>query len=269
MKILIITVLAFMTAQAYAGAGLSGTSATTSKVTYLGNEGLLVQHGDSKVLFDPFFNNGFDTYQLVPEDIRKALFSGAPPYDGINAIFISHAHGDHFSANDTANYLQQHPETILIAPKQAIDKLDLPKGHQTTIVSIDLAYQDAPVYQTLGEIEFDAVRIPHAGWPQRADIANLLFRVRLNGELTVAHMGDADPDDAHFKPLVEHWNRKVTNTAFPPYWFFVSRTGPMILKERIRANANIGVHVPIKVPLNLFQSGEHYFTEPGKGVTLN
>jgi L-ascorbate metabolism protein UlaG (beta-lactamase superfamily) len=242
---------------------------TRAAVTYLGNEGLLAQYGDSKVLFDPFFHNAFNTYQLVPENIRKALFSGDPPYDNISAIFVSHAHGDHFAADDISKYLAQHPRTTLVAPRQAIDKLDLPEQSKTNVVPIDLAYQDAPVHQKLGAVEFDAVRIPHAGWPQRAEVANIVFRVRLEGELTVVHMGDADPDDAHFKPLIEHWEQKPIDAAFPPYWFFVSRSGPMILKERVKAKINIGIHVPIKVPFDLYQSGEQYFTEPGKSMSFD
>ena len=248
---------------------VSGNVENSSSVTYLGNEGLMVQYGDTKVLFDPFFHNSFNTYQLVPEDIRQALFSGEPPYDNISAIFISHAHGDHFAADDISNYLTQYPRTTLIAPRQAIDKLDLPEQSKTNIVPIDLAYQDAPVYQKIGALKFDAVRIPHAGWPRRAEVANIIFRVRLEDKLTVVHMGDADPDDAHFKPLIEHWKQKSIDAAFPPYWFFVSRSGPMILKDRVKAKINIGIHVPIKVPFDLYQSGAQYFTEPGKGVKFN
>ena len=244
-------------------------SQVTSSVTYLGNEGLLVQRGDTKVLFDPFFHNGFNTYQLVPESIRKALFSGEPPYDNISAIFISHAHGDHFAADDVTHFLQLHPNTTLVAPQQAIDELQLENGPQSNIVAIELAYQEPPIYKKIGALEFDAVRIPHAGWPQRADVANILFRVRIEGALTVVHMGDADPNDEHFKPLIAHWDKQATDAAFPPYWFFVGRAGPMILQDRINAKTNIGVHVPIKVPFDLFNSGQQYFTEPGEHVKLD
>ncbi|MFT5574297.1 MAG: L-ascorbate metabolism protein UlaG (beta-lactamase superfamily) [Cryomorphaceae bacterium] len=273
MKLLFALLLSSIAAQTFADSEPRSTARSsiesTSSVIYLGNEGLLVQHGDTKVLFDPFFHNAFNTYQLVPDNIRKALFSGEPPYDNISAIFVSHAHGDHFSADDVADFLQKNPNTSVIAPRQAIDKLDLPKQAKANIVAVDLAYQDAPVYQKIGKLEFDAVRIPHAGWPQRAEVENIIFRVRLEGELTVVHMGDADPDDAHFKPLIEHWEKKSIDAAFPPYWFFVSRSGPMILKDRVKAKINIGIHVPIKVPFDLFQSGEQYFTEPGKGVKFN
>ena len=68
----------------------------------------------------------------------------------------------------------------------------------------------------------DAVRIPHAGWPSRADIENLVFRVPLKNQgtsVTVMHLGDADPDADHYLQYKDHWQQRVSDTALPPYWF--------------------------------------------------
>lgn len=240
-------------------------------VTYLGNEALLLTYNNTKVLFDPFFHNGFNTYQLVPPEIQNALFKGAAPYDNINAIFISHAHGDHFAADDLHRYLTLYPETKLIAPQQAVDELlalDDANDLAQQIISIKLAYQDAPVSKRLPGVSFDAVRIPHAGWPQRADVSNLVYRVTLEKQITVMHMGDADPNDEHFKPLADHWQQKTTDAAYPPYWFFTSLEGPAILKQRIQAKQNVGIHVPIKVPEDLIESGATFFSKPGETQAL-
>ena len=71
-----------------------------ASVTYLGNEAVMIESGSHKILFDPFFHNDYNTYQLVPEAIRNAIFNGEKPYDAIDIVFISHAHEDHFSAKD-------------------------------------------------------------------------------------------------------------------------------------------------------------------------
>ena len=240
-------------------------------VTYLGNEALLVTYNATKVLFDPFFHNAYNSFQLVPEDIQKALFSGKPPYDNIDAIFISHAHGDHFSANDVHRYLTSFPNTQLVAPKQAVDevlKLADNTDIQKRIVSLSLDYQDPPVNKRLENISFDAVRIPHAGWPQRADVANLVYRVSLDNKVTIMHLGDADANDTHFKPLIDHWHATLTHMVYPPFWFFTTEDGPMIINTRINARESIGVHVPIDVPEELRKSGADYFTIPGETRSL-
>jgi L-ascorbate metabolism protein UlaG (beta-lactamase superfamily) len=244
---------------------------TTAEVIYLGNTGLMIGQGEQQILFDPFFHSHFNHYQLVPEDIRTAIFADKAPYDSIEMILISHAHGDHFDASDVLAYLKSHPKTRLIAPSQVVEQLKIIEGFDSLlnpINGIDMVYGDEPIEMNFGEIEVGIVRIPHAGWPGRADVSNLVYRVTLNDELTVMHMGDADPNDVHFKPWANYWELQVTDNAYPPYWFLTSVKGRQILTERINAKHSTGVHVPVVVPDNLRYSGEEYFSEPGKVVQL-
>ena len=240
--------------------------------TYLGNEALLVTFNETKILFDPFFHNAYNSFQLVPKEIQEALFAGEAPYNNIDAIFISHAHGDHFSASDVLKYLTLFPKTQLVAPAQAVDqilKLAEDSEIEKQILSLSLNYQDPPINRRLAKFSFDAVRIPHAGWPQRADVANLVYRVSLEDEITVMHLGDADANDTHFEPLIEHWQARLTHMAYPPFWFFTTEAGPMIVATRINAKKSIGIHVPIEVPEKLEKSGAEFFNKPGETRTLN
>jgi L-ascorbate metabolism protein UlaG (beta-lactamase superfamily) len=242
-----------------------------STATYLGNEAVMVENESIKILFDPFFHNNYGQYQLVPEEIRQALFNNQAPYDNIDAIFVSHAHGDHFAADDMLKYLIDHPHTKFIAPNQAVDKLlalnNKIKNGQSIInqtISIDLNREDKPKRIEIDGLLIEAVRIPHAGWPGRAEISNLVFRVTLNKNVTVMHMGDADPNDLHFKQYESYWKENLTNTAFPPYWFFASKQGPFILNERINTEQSVGIHVPVNVPDSLKKTGKAYFSKPAE-----
>lgn len=238
--------------------------------TYLANEGIMVEAGDFKVLFDPFFHNNYGTYQLVPEAIMKAIMSNTAPYNNIDAIFVSHSHGDHFAAEDMLNYLQKYSSVKLVAPDQAIDKMAALPGFdkiQKQLSSIKLEYGDKPISLVVDDIEIDAVRIPHAGWPGRADISNIVFRITLpngNTPSTFVHMGDADPKDEHYRPYSTFWLQEKPDVAFPPYWFFSSLQGNYILDTHINADKNIGVHVPLKIPKSLKNSGKTYFSVPGE-----
>lgn len=244
-----------------------------STATYLGNEGVMVKNGDRKIVFDPFFHNDYNNYQLVPEDIRHAIFNDTPPYDNIDAIFVSHAHGDHFAADDMLKYLKSHPKSKLIAPDQAIEKLAALEGSTPVMkqtISVELTYGEEPKIIKIDDLLIEAVRIPHSGWPNpsRASISNLVFRVTLNDSVTVMHMGDADPNDIHFKPYKDYWQSTLTNTAYPPYWFFTSKQGPFILDERINATNAIGVHVPVNVPADLIKTGKPYFSKPAEQKSI-
>ncbi len=89
-RILALIIVAVMSNTSYAD------KEQTWSAHYLANAGVMIARGETKILFDPFFRNDYGQYDLVPEEMEAALFAGTLPWDGIDAIFISHHHGDHY-----------------------------------------------------------------------------------------------------------------------------------------------------------------------------
>lgn len=242
---------------------------------YIANEGVMIVRGKTKILFDPLFRNSYGNYELPPKDMRQALFAGKPPYDGIDAVFISHYHGDHFSPDDILRLLKSQPNIRLYAPRQAVAGLRRVAAEEDTHVftrvnAIWLQYKDAPVVLEMDGLSIAAVRIPHSGWPTSLlDVENIAFRVTLGKEVTVLHLGDADPNDVHFSRDAEHWEARHIDLALPPYWFFVSTYGPGVLKSRLKPGHSIGIHVPARMPDDPAErpaefQGFDLFTQPGE-----
>jgi L-ascorbate metabolism protein UlaG (beta-lactamase superfamily) len=253
----------------------SAAAAPSAQAHYLANAGVLIASGETKVVFDPLFRNDFGTYQLLPEVLERALFAGEPPFDGIDAVLISHYHEDHFSPIDILRLLQERPEIRLYAPVQAVSEMRSIAGdtHQEIfdrVTAIALAYKDAPVTIEEGALVIEAVRIPHSGWPERRlDVENVAFRVTLDGETTVLHLGDADASDLHFARDAGYWDRRATDIAFPPYWFFGSEEGRSVLEQRLKPTHAVGVHVPVAMPRRPEDrppelEGYDLFVEPGE-----
>jgi len=242
---------------------------------YMANEGMLVTQGDTKILFDPLFRDGYGQYLLLPEEMEAALFAGSAPFDGVDAIFVSHYHGDHFSPEDILRLLQTQTEIHLYAPMQAVIMLrtEASDGNDAVfdrVHPVTLAYQDPPVSMEMAGLFIEAVRIPHSGWPTgRLDVENIAWRVTLNEQTTVLHLGDADPNDQHFARDAAYWDRTPTHAAFPPYWFLDSNYGQEILRDRIKARRSIGIHVPTTIPADPLQRpfslrNQDLFVNPGE-----
>lgn len=242
---------------------------------YMANEGLMVVDGETKVVFDPLFRNSYGQYRLLPKDMEKALFAGTPPFDGIDAVFVSHYHGDHFSPVDMLRLLKEQPSIRLYAPTQAVAVLRSVAGKQDEdildrVTAVELAYKDTPVTLVMEGLIIEAVRIPHSGWPHgRLDVENISWRVTLNETTTVLHMGDADANDVHFERDADYWDKRHTHMAFPPYWFFASSNGRGVLNDRIKPSHSVGVHVPVSIPKTPSQRPQglrdvDLFTEPGE-----
>ncbi len=245
-----------------------------ASATYLANEAILVTNGDIKIMFDPLFGEGFGTYPLVPAIMQTKIMAGEAPFDGIDGVFVSHVHGDHFAANDMVDYLTAHKNVRLFAPAQAIERMKSLNPVDMTIFDRAVIFKmetgGTPISFAGETLSVGAIRIPHSG--NRPHIENMVFRVTLGaeneGSITVMHMGDADVDDRHFAPYGQFWQKLQTDHAFPPYWFVNSSQGRKILNTRINAKAFTGTHVPIKIPFNLQLGGHDYFSKSGESRNI-
>lgn len=241
---------------------------------YLANEGVMVVHGETRVLFDPLFNESFGQYRLLPETMRRALLDGEPPFDGIDAVFVSHYHDDHFAPADLLEYLEAQPSVRLYAPGQAVDALrEAAAGDSAVfarVTAVRLDDGDAPLTFSQPGLTVEVLRIAHSGWPMRhEDVENLAWRVTPDGGPTVLHLGDADTRELHFRRDEEFWEERPTALALPPYWFFLSDSGLGVLEELLRPALAVGIHVPVSVPANPAERDEalrdvDLFTEPGE-----
>jgi len=231
--------------------GIAGLAQADDVVVakYLANAGVLISRGETKIVFDPLFDQDYGTYELVPDDIAEALFAGVPPFDGLDAVFVSHHHGDHFSPERMVQLLIAHPDLQLFGPPQAIDSMAVDSADTAGRLHAVELNLEGTFTQVVGDIEVSAVRIPHSGWPTRnADIENIAFRVSLDDAATVLHMGDAHTDPAFFDNRTDYWAERRLQLALPPYWFFMSNGGRKILEDHIHTTEVIGVHVPSSMP---------------------
>ena len=261
-----------------AGAGASADD--SARATYLANEGVMLTRGDTSVLFDPLFDNGFGRYRLMPEAMQAALLAGTAPFEDVDAVFVSHAHGDHFAADLMLAYLRAQTSVRLYAPMQAVLSMrrtasDADSALFDRVTGMDLEVGDDGVRLELEGIVIDAVRIPHSGWPDRmTDIENIAFRVTLGDVVSVVHLGDAVVSDEHFGAQRKFWEQRANTLALPPYWFFLSAEGRDILASDLNADRAIGIHVPEDIPKEAGDRPEELrdvdlFTEPGEQRTLN
>lgn len=241
-----------------------------SEAQYIANEGVLISHGATKIMFDPLPLSGFGVYPEPSFAQIAQMMAGEGAYEGVDAVFISHAHRDHFSAVKMISYLKNNAEVTLIAPQQALEMMREEESWNETLTErmriLDMKAGDAPQEIIIGNIKATAVHIPHAGWPapKRASVQNMVYRVTMGDGATVMHMGDADPRRQHFIPHKAHWAAKRTDTAFPPYWFLTSSAGRYILSDDMNVASSVGVHVPLKIPTDLKASGQDYFSKNGE-----
>jgi len=242
---------------------------------YLANAGVMIEQGDTKILFDPFFRSDFGQYDLMPKEIEAALFAGTPPWDGIDAIFISHHHGDHFDPAVVSRFLRRWPAVKLYAPQQAVDALLASESGPSElslnrIHGLKLERDSVAVRLEMDGLLVEAVRIAHGGWPNRhAHVQNIVFRVTLDNEATVMHLGDADSGREHYVAHASYWRDRSSDLALVPVWLLLSEDGRYVVDEHVDAEHAIGMHVEKSMPDDPDRrpsefKGLDLFTQPGE-----
>ena len=237
---------------------------------FIAHAAVMVESGPTKILFDPIFDKDYGSFQLVAPETQSLMMAGQPPFDGVDAVFVSHAHGDHFAAGLVIEYLTANPAVQLIAPMQALTQMQKHEAWDEALrARIDA--QEVELNASLEQsFNFDGtpvavtrLRLPHAGGARQAKIENIVFRVSLNRDATVMHMGDTDPAEEGLTAQSHVFNKTETQLAFVPLWF-VGTANDAAVNELLNAEHLVGVHVPKIVPEALADSGADYFSVPGE-----
>lgn len=152
---------------------------------------MLVASGGRKVLFDALYSYSFDRYALVPTETQAAMLAGEAPFDGIDAVLVSHVHGDHFSREPALRFLHANREALLFGTPQIADALREAGADSQVmdrVIVFDIKPDDKAETFTAGGLAVSAAAIPHSGGERMAHIQNLSFRVTLDDGVSAVHI---------------------------------------------------------------------------------
>jgi L-ascorbate metabolism protein UlaG (beta-lactamase superfamily) len=209
--------------------------ATEVGITYTGNEGFLIEAEGKKILIDAFHRLGNVKYQ-------ELLQSGQPPFDDVDLILTTHTDHDHFDLHMVGHYLINHPKTIFVSTKQAMDAF-------------------AKYYKNFDKIETrlkgfapeEGKRIPfshegiditmillHHGRNRRVKVTNLGYIFSLGGK-KFFHMGDSEIVLSELN--IYNLPGEKIDMAFVPYWYFTSNKYKPALLKGIGAEQVVPMHL--------------------------
>jgi len=212
-----------------------------AKVTYIANEGVLIESGEKRIVIDGFHRFYRDAYAFPPDDLRLKMEKGEGSWGSIDLILVSHTHGDHFSAESVAAHLESSRNAILISSPQVTDAVSSLTGEKEDIAS---RIRTIP-YEWKTESSADAgvaVRVLNLrhGSERFRSMQNLGHVVELGG-LKFLHIGDADMTDENFESYRLH--EAGIDVAFIPYWFLLSSEGRDLVRRQFKPRHIVAVHI--------------------------
>jgi L-ascorbate metabolism protein UlaG (beta-lactamase superfamily) len=173
--------------------GMHGVATTTVGdsgkvcVTYIGNAGFLIKAGNKKILIDALIKGFRGDYEL-PVDIQEKIALNQPPFDSVDLILTTHAHGDHFDGAMTRQYLKNNPNTVFASTSQLTSTLT---DFSDRVITFSPSRGKTDSKELRG-INVEAIYLPHGATEVgQTELLNYGFIVSVNG-VKVFHTGDID-----------------------------------------------------------------------------
>jgi L-ascorbate metabolism protein UlaG (beta-lactamase superfamily) len=163
---------------------------TDVTLTYIVNEGFIVEAGGKKILIDGLLSN-VGSYQ-IPTMLQRKMVAGQPPFDELDLVLATHSHADHFDPQVVGDFLAANPGTHFLSTNQAVSTLaSRVEDNETIQEQVIGVYPSRGSYEQfiLNGIEVKVYNFPHGNYP------NLGLMIDLGG-VRVLHTGDFSMEEA-------------------------------------------------------------------------
>jgi L-ascorbate metabolism protein UlaG (beta-lactamase superfamily) len=214
-----------------------GTSAP--RLTYLANEGVVLEGKGGRIFLDAFFGDGLPDYPVVPAALRDSMERGLDGFAGPAAALTTHPHRDHFDPAGLARYLRSNAGALAVGPVGVAARLDslspglgartrelTPTGGKTATLDI-------------GWARIQALAIPH-GHTMRP-VQHVAYLIALDGT-TALHLGDTDSDPETWPGL--GLSPSGVDLALVPFWYALDDGRFDSLIRVTRARTVVLLHLP-------------------------
>ena len=202
-------------------------------VTYLANEGVMINCNGQKVLIDALFRDSVEDYVRHSPEVQEQIETGKAPFDGVRLALATHYHLDHWDPGSISRFLKNNPTAVFASTPEATAMLPYELRERYRALR---PKPGSPAQMSAAGAAVQAFRLGHDHTP------NLGYRISICGK-TFAHLGDADDSDASFRTLTEVG---PVDVAMVPFWWFLNPNAAKFVIQRWKPRQMIAIHLGTK-----------------------
>ncbi len=189
-------------------------------ITYVGNEGFLLESGGRKVLIDALVGDYHSQYVELNDSIRLPMEKGEVPFDQVDLVLATHYHADHFGVESIHRFLEKNWAARFVGPEQAVEGLRALKGVDSQVA---LRIQGITPEEG-GRIGLQALKVEifnfHHGRYRDPLVENNAYIIHL-GNWTILHVGDTEITEREI--AVHQLEKESIDLVMAPSWFLSPR----------------------------------------------
>lgn len=217
----------------------------TMRLTYMGNEGVFIAAADGGVLIDALYREGAEPFGAAPPEVREAVETARPPYDGARVVLATHFHHDHFNPLAVARHLEHNPDATFASTPQACalmaETIDGFSALAARIEEVAPGGREPVALESRG-IRVEGFSLSH-GRGNYADVEQLGWIVHLEGR-RILHLGDGIIDERALRAAGVLGD--AIDVAIVPFWYVTYPYARRLLKEKFHPGRLLAVHLPVR-----------------------
>jgi len=195
---------------------VESSEAQKAKITYIANEGFLIQIGEKGILVDAIFGERALNFCATPTpESLEQMRASTGVFSEVDLIAVSHNHVDHFHASFVAEHLVANAHAKFVSCAQSVDVLARQQGYDSFSERVIEITPDSLYYQDtlINDIGLRIYRMAHGPYLETDSetgltvnrhrfVQNLGFVFEVDG-VKIFHCGDSSPrcwdDYEHFR----------------------------------------------------------------------
>jgi L-ascorbate metabolism protein UlaG (beta-lactamase superfamily) len=202
------------------------------EVTYISNEGFLLEVNGKKVLIDALFEKIKADWCDSPSDsILDLMTNSIHPFDSIDIVAITHKHIDHFNEGIVVQHMLSNPNATVICPNQ-VNAILATNPNYRKIENRIIPITPEPLADSnivVSNVSIKVLRLEHSGSMKEdpvsgemanmhQDVENLGYLFNINGA-KIFHCGDTNPlNEQEYNTF--QLNKEEIDIAFVERLFF-------------------------------------------------
>lgn len=227
-------------------------------ITYVVNEGFIIESGDKKILIDALLDSVGEF--AIPPMLHSSMLYAGPPFDDVDLVLTTHSHADHFEPSTVGEFLLNDPQAYFISTEQAVSALRLNYERIDEIedrVFGNYPPSGVPVFTAANGIDLEIINLPHSGYP------NVGYLIDIGG-FKLLHTGDFFMEDAEAAlTLLDSYqlSEKAIDIAFVHWSLLLFGEYRPIVLEGIQPGKIIPMHYVASQSSDLVDRLQSYFPD--------
>lgn len=192
------------------------TLSDSLQVTYVGNEGFLIEVEGRKILIDALYRMGVAGYVVHPHERRRLLERGTPPFDNVDLLLATHHHADHYDPRAVGSHMVRNRSASFISTDQAVVELENMFPAWRHIAA--RVFGSSPAKNERDSFEVNGIQVATLNLHHGSDspIENLGFLIEIGG-WKLLHVGDSEASPEEFGKY--GLASEELDLVFLPYWY--------------------------------------------------